>query len=209
MIRPTGNSRRRCQHCREFVALPGDAIGFSGVDFVSDVINLFTWGWPRRGISHVAIVTECSKHGLCLAESTTLATRPCLILRRCVNGVQFQPLHQRIAEYRGHVWHYPLRAPIDWREAEEINEYLVELATTECAYDLIGAVRSRMTPYALIQRWKHGHEDLQTLFCSELVAATWNRFGIFPTKNASGWNPNTLLRAATRNGIVSSPFQVK
>ena len=209
MTNQTENYRLSRMQYRKPVWLPGDAIGFSGVDLASDVINLATWGWPRRGISHVGIVTDDPRHGICLAESTTLAFRPCLIRGERVNGVQLQPLQERIDEYGGRVWHYPLRVPLQWPESESLNKYLLDLAGSKCAYDLIGAVRSRTTPYAIVQRWKHGCEDLHTLFCSELLAAAWNRVGVFETKNASGWSPNAILREAVRKDIVLPPFQVK
>jgi len=37
---------------------PGDLIGFSGESFISDFINVVTYGVPRWGISHVGIMGE-------------------------------------------------------------------------------------------------------------------------------------------------------
>jgi len=208
-----GSCRTACRIGYDF--LPGDAVGFSGADFVSDVINLATLGIPRRGISHVAIVTAHRLHGICLAESTTFASLPCLIRGEQVKGVQFQHLRERIDSYSGKVLHYPLRDPLDWPEQLSLNVYLLELAAAKCPYDLIGAVRTRTTLYTLAQRLKHGggagrREDLKMLFCSELVADAWHRFGIFNgITNASEWNPNALLRAAVRKGIVLPPYQVR
>lgn len=189
--------------------LPGDLIAFSGRDLVSDIVNATTWGWPRWSASHVAIVTCHPKHGICLAESTTMATRSCLIRGQRVDGVQFQSIGRRVDEYPGRVWHYPLRIPLARSVASAMNSYLLELAESECAYDLIGAVRSRTMLCAMIQRWKQGREDLHTLFCSELVAAVWNRYDVFETTNASAWNPNTLIRAAVRRDIVLPPYRWK
>jgi len=188
---------------------PGDAIGFSGTDFVSDAINLGTLGWPRWGISHIAIVTEHPEHGICLAESTTMASQPCLIRGERVNGAQFQPIKRRVNEYAGRVWHYPLRVPIGPPMTRELNIALVDLVENECGYDYLGAVRSRSMIYAMIRRWKYGREDLETLFCSELVALAWSRFDLFETTNVSGWNPNALIRAARKQNIIVPPYRWK
>lgn len=189
--------------------MPGDLVGFSGVDLVSDLINLSTLGCPRWGLSHVALVTEHPRYGTCLVESTTKALRPCLVAKRTVAGVQIHRIGQRVEEYRGRVWHYPLRIPLGRPMASAWHAYLMELVESACPYDYIGAARSRSTLYAAICRWKHGQEDLRSLFCSELVAAAWKRFDVLDVENASGWNPNALVRAARRNDVVLPPCRWK
>lgn len=188
---------------------PGDLLGFSGADLLSDAINLATLGWPRWGLSHVGIVTDYWDYGICLAESTTLAHRPCLAARKRVSGAQCHPIKQRVEEYKGRVWHYRLREPLDGELVVELDEWFDGLLTAKCPYDYAGAVRSRCTPYAMIHRWKHGKEDLRSLFCSELVAAAWKTIGVFDTDNASGWNPNALVREAMRQRVVESPIRLK
>lgn len=189
--------------------MPGDLVGFAGADLLADLINLSTLGLPRWGLSHVALVTEHPRYGVCLVESTTKAVRPCLVAGRTVAGVQMHRIGQRVEEYRGRVWHYPLRIPLGRPLAAAWHSYLMDLVESERPYDYIGAARSRSTLYAAVCRWKHGREDLRTLFCSELVAAAWSRFDLFETTNCSGWNPNALVRAARRQDIILPPYRWK
>lgn len=187
----------------------GDLVGFSGSDLLADAINLATLGLPRWGLSHVGILIEHRYFGICLAESTTLASQPCLVAGRVVSGAQLQPIIRRVEQYRGRVWHYPLRLPLGMPLVSALSAYLIGLIEAECPYDTIGAARSRSTLYAAVHRWKHGREDLRSLFCSELVAAAWARFDLFETTNASGWSPNALVRAARRQDVVLPPYRWK
>jgi len=186
---------------------PGDMLGFSGRDLLSDAINLGTWGIPRRGLSHVAIVAHYHAD-LCLYESTTTVEQPCLIQERSVSGVQCHRIEDRVGGYEGRVWHYPLASELPPVAAYKLEKRLIKLCRGGWPYDPVGAFRSRTMLLAILLRLKFGHEDFSKLFCSELVSKEWVTAGVLETTNASKWNPNALARYVVRHGICLEPTEV-
>jgi len=184
--------------------LPGDLVGFSGADLLADAINLATLGWPRRGLSHVAIVAHY-RDRLCVYESTTRSSLSCLIAGRPVDGTQCHPISMAVCSYPGRVYHYPLHRPLEPDDADALELRLRRLCQVGRPYDYLGALASRSTLGGLWHRLKFGRQDLGHLFCSELVAAMWAKAGILNTSNASKWNPNALARYAVRHGIADRP----
>lgn len=185
---------------------PGDLVGFSGAHLLADLINIGSLGLPRRGLSHVAIVAEHTA-GLALYESTTTVSLPCLIADEPVDGVQCHSIAERVIGYRGRVWHYPIRRPLSLRESLDISVDLAQTCRCRRPYDYMGAFDSRSTLIGLAVRAKFGRENLDRLFCSELVANAWRRARILRTANASRWTPNALARYAVRHGLTEKPIE--
>lgn len=189
---------------------PGDIAACYGTDPVSRTISYFTASpfGPRRlriGPSHVAII--CTHHGMSTwIESTTLCRHPCLIHRHHVSGAQAHPPDARVRDYTeagGYVDIYRL-SPIDKlsrKESEMLSTILLNHFVRQgVKYDTGGAIISgtrvfkytRLIPAA----------DLNSLFCSELIAAVMMRLGRMNRDNPCRYNPATLLRCLVRSGTM-------
>jgi len=184
---------------------PGDVFGFCGANAVSHFINLVTYGIPWWGLSHVGIMGEHNDN-LLLFESTTLTDLPCQIAGRPVAGVQAQHLAARIEHYPGKIWHYPLFRELYLNERYRLSEFLI--SNIGRPYDEIGAFRSGAVGFSYIESLFH-EQNLQSIFCSELVAAAHTRVGLFVTDNYSKWNPNRLVRRERKLNILLKPRRVK
>lgn len=184
----------------------GDIIGFSGDSFLSDVINVATYGLPRWGVSHVGIMGSASDGRLLLFESTTLTELPCEIAGTPFNGSQAHVLDDVIRNYRGKVWHYPLCRNLYGNESERLTQFLMD--TVHIPYDEMGAFRSGGEGLSWIESLFR-EESLTTIFCSEWCCAAHRAIGVFCTDNVSRWNPNRFVRTERRRGILLKPRRLK
>jgi len=180
---------------RQYQFKSGDIIGFSGRGFISDVVNIGTYGIPRWSISHVAIIAGYGENKLYEANENDT-----------ISGVSFHKPHDKIDEYKGRIWIYPLYRKLYYEENCRLNENLSKFLNTP--YDTLGAIRSAGFIFSIIESLIHG-PDFVKLFCSELVAQQLSDIGIYPTSNASRWNPNKYLRRLRLNGIVCKPIRLK
>lgn len=180
---------------------PGDLIGFSSCSALGVGINLATLGVPFYGLSHVGIIAPSPTLDgrLMLFESTMLAEKPCEIQGKRVEGVQAHRPAERMASYRGKLWHYPLRWTLPDHLASRLGMACEGWLGT--SYDAIGAFRSRAVGFGWLER-RLRKEDLTSIFCSEFVAAAWTHVGLMQSDNASAWNPNRLARFAVRQRIT-------
>jgi len=185
---------------------PGDLIGFSGESFISDFINVVTYGIPRWGISHVGIMGEAPDGRLLLFESTTLDGLPCEITKGHFNGTQAHSLDAVVKAYQGKVWHYPLCRTLYENERQRLTQFLME--TIHTPYDEMGAFRSAGIGLSRVESLFR-EEDLTTIFCSEWCCAAHTEIGIFRTDNVSRWNPNRFVRTERRQGILLKPRRLK
>jgi hypothetical protein len=176
----------------------GDIIAFSGFGHKSVIVNLVTFGWPFWWASHVGIIGEYKGEQL-LFESTTLSNIPCAIQRCSVKGVQAVRLEERLGSYQGRVYQYPIYRPLFGFEADRLNAFLLGKIGTP--YDLHGGMRSATHGLSWLEARFKG-EDLNFIFCSELVAAAHAQIGLLQTSSASRWNPNRLIRYGRRTGIL-------
>jgi hypothetical protein len=181
---------------------PGDLVACYGTDWISRGIQLLTWS-PftarelRRGPSHLAIITE-SDRGLLWVESTTLCRHPCVVRGERVAGCQAHDPEQRIQDYLhagGSVSVYRLTGinQLDESERQLLRRILFQhFLWTPVGYDLGGAILSG----ARAIRWLGllPGADLQSLFCSELVAAILMRLNRLNHANPTGFTPARLLR---------------
>lgn len=111
----------------------GDLIAFSGDSFISDLVNIATYGFPRWGISHVGIMGEATDGRLLLFESTTLEGLPDEITGENFAGTQAHHLDPDVAAYRGKVWHYPLYRELYESERKRLADFLMK--TIHVPYD--------------------------------------------------------------------------
>lgn len=186
---------------------PGDIVGFSSCDATGFWVNIGTLGIPFWSISHVAIAAAHPNTGrVLLFESTSECPLLCAIQKRAISGVQAHYSGARINTYRGKIWHYQLRKPLTAEQSVLLTESCVSYLGV--SYDKIGAFRSRATPWSWLERhWRP--ESLQALFCSEYCAAMEREIGVFPTGDASKWNPNSFVRALSNRAIVKMPGRLK
>jgi hypothetical protein len=196
---------------------PGDIIGFAGGGHIARSINAGTWGWPFRhprawrGISHVAVVaprTTSPSDSLVLFESSTLATTPCLIQGKVVQGVQCQDLKVRLQWYAdrgGTAWHYSLRKPLSESAVVLLGRFCRDHIGVR--YDVRGALNARSTPIAWLRR-KFTREDLTELYCNEFVGAALRYAGAWEIANVSTLSPNRFVRLGVREKVLGYPGQL-
>jgi len=187
------------------VIKPGDVIGFSGKSWVSTAINIGTYGFPFWGISHVGIMAKAPDGRLLLFESSE-DDIPCAITGASLVGTQAHDLDDVLKLYGGRVYHYPLYRQLSPVEDARLTQFLIDTINTP--YDLLGAFRSAGVGLSWFESLFRP-QDLNTIFCSEWVASSLSTIGIFPTSNASRWNPNRLCRHLRWNGVVYKPRRIK
>jgi len=185
---------------------PGDIIGFSGQCFISDFINVATYGIPRWGISHVGVMGEAPDGRLLLFESTTLDGLPCEITGERFDGTQAHLLDAVVEAYRGKIWRYPLYRSLYENERRRLTRFL--MGTIHTPYDEMGAFRSGGAGLSWIESLFR-EQDLGKIFCSEWCCAAHTAVGIFRTDNVSRWNPNRFVRTERRQGILLKPRRLK
>lgn len=203
---------------------PGDIIGFSGDSWMSAMINLTTYGIPYWDLSHVGIVAEYDEmwdgrgreypcceyrprhHELFLFESTFGCLMPCKIQDRVGNGTQAHDIDERIKQYGGKVWHYPLSCALRPLESRRLTAFLLEHLGRD--YDAIGAIRAGGVGFSWLES-RLRQEDLSSLFCSEYCAGAHKHIDILDVHSASRWSPNLLTRVERRRGILLKPRRMK
>jgi len=182
----------------------GDVVGFSGQGFVSDAINVGTYGVPRWGLSHIGIVSTYRGERY-LFESTSLNDDPCAILRKPISGVQAHKIKHLLTR-PGKVWRYPLQDRILKTSGVKLN--LVLLDQLGVKYDYLGAARSGGFLLRIIKSCTR-QQNLDKLFCSELVAHALTQIGVTHINNSSAQSPNSLARRLKRKGICKPRIRIK
>ena len=183
----------------------GDVLGFSGTGRLSWGINLATYGVPGWGISHVGIIGEWQGR-LVLYESTINDDLPCVISKHRFSGVQAHEIAEVISVYPGRVWHYSLYRSLYDHESKRLHSFLDKKIGTP--YDQLGAIRSAGAGFSWIESIFR-KENLEWIYCSELLAATFAATGLYPIVNASRWNPNRLIRRLRRHRVLKRPERIK
>lgn len=186
----------------------GDIIAFSGSDWVSDAINLVTWGLPRRGIHHVGIVSLIHNEPVLYEAMSSADYRgPCLRTGRKVAGFQAHKLDEILDTVEGQrVFQLPLRCPLYPHQETRLQQYLDSLLGTP--YDRLGAFRAGGLALRTVASLIH-RECLSSLFCSEVAAATLAHIGVFQTRTASQWSPNGLCRRLRYEGVCGDFRRLK
>ena len=186
----------------------GDLIGYSGRSWLSFGINLGTCGLPGWGISHVGILAHAPDGRLLVFESTSLDGKiPCEITGQCIHGTQAHSLEDMVREYDGRVYHYPFYRQLYATEDARLTEFLIDTIGTP--YDMLGAFRSGGIGLSFIESLLRP-ANLETIFCSEMVAAAYAVTGLHATDNVSRWSPNLLIRHLRyRHRLLCKPERLK
>lgn len=188
--------------------LAGDIAACYGVDRESQIIrwgtaSLFAPRGLRMGPSHVAILAETSARGLLWFESTSLCRRPCVITGEQRRGTQAHYIVPRIDDYtrdggRVEVFRLVPFWELSPQDSHELAQLLTIAVDLRLAYDLSGALLSGTR---LLKLSRFLYADLESVFCSELVAAALQKVGLMPHENPMRFNPASLLRRLVRTGI--------
>ena len=195
---------------------PFDILACYGADHLSRIVTFGTFS-PfgdrrlRRPPSHVAIIspTVPKTRRLLAVESTTLCPHPCLYRGLHVAGAQAHWPHQRIEDYAaagGRVDVYRINRLIRLGlDADRLAQLLIEgFVRRSLAYDMRGAILSG-TWYRYFRHLaaRFSQADLETLFCSEMVAFALMACGAMNWDNPAKYTPGRLLRYLRRCGIYT------
>jgi hypothetical protein len=113
-------------------------------------------------------------------------------------------MRERIATYRGRVWHFPMTYPLMPGESGVLTSFVRAHLGVE--YDRPGAIGARHT---LLARLLRKPENLDRMFCSEWLVAAMRYSYRFKTDNASAWSPQGSVRAMLRNGECKPGRRIK
>lgn len=173
---------------------PGDVIAFSGKANISELIKSVT----LSDVSHVAVILQTKtlnddKEGRFfneIIESTTL---------NGAAGVRKTQLSECLSIYEGEVWWLPLAERIRKECFNERKFYDFLFKQEGKDYDVWQAVKSGIDLLDSLPFGINGptlnKEDFSKFFCSELVAAAFERAGVTKVPiNASEVTPIDLCR---------------
>lgn len=188
---------------------PGDLLAFHGTDLISRVIKLGTcWPIDRRSCwnppTHVGMIVP-ARGGLLLFESTTLCGHACLSARDHVAGVQIHDPKERVLDYRADdgqvdLYRLTLLNQLTLRDRQDLTAMVNDCLLARLKYDTRGAVFSATKSSVLLRRVLQA--DLETVFCSELLAALLQRLGLLSRAYIpSHFSPGRLIRELKRTGV--------
>lgn len=189
----------------------GDVIGFVSKDWrdwISDVINLGTFGIPTQSVHHVGILARPTHEPLLYECVGTDDERPpCVFLGKQFAGCQAHPLEEILDTVKDcEIWHYPLRCELYPHEEDRLISYLESKIGTP--YDVAGAIRSGGWMFSAVNAMLRP-ENTAAFFCSEWVADAQVHIGRLLTRNVGRWNPNRLTRYMLREGVCQRPNRIK
>ncbi len=184
---------------------PGDVAACYGADPISRLISYGTASLvpPMLGPSHVAFITDLTHGGRPLwVESTTSCRRRCLINGTTTRGAQAHDPERRIQDYCQAGGRVDIYSPTDLRhyspaELRRIREILIaRFVRNNIHYDLRGAIISGTRLLRLLPG-----DDIERLFCSELIAAMLAALGRLNNGIAGRYSPQRLIRELVRTGV--------
>lgn len=193
----------------------GDVVACYGTGAISRIITvgtstLFAPRGTRIAPSHVAIITKTGGDGLSLwVESTSLSERPCLVRGETVSGVQAHFVEDRAKDFLyhgGRIIVFRLSG-IDGLSEEEnllLTRITNHLINSRASYDTRGAIISGTRVFKrtrFLELFSHWLPiDLNSLFCSELIAAVLMRLGRMNRTNPTRYSPGSLVRELVAQG---------
>lgn len=152
----------------------GDVVLFSGKGGVSEWIKWFTGSkW-----SHVGMVMVLESYdSVLLWESTTLGDLPDVESGKSHRGVQLVGLRERIAGYGGEeVSVRQLNKALDAGQLKSLGDFRSEVSGRPYEKNKIELLRAAADLFP----FDRNKENLSSLFCSELVAESFQRVGLLP-----------------------------
>lgn len=149
----------------------GDLVFFSGKGLVSAGIQWIT----RSKWSHVGMVVAESRWDMLLIyESTTLSNLADVDSGTPMQGVQLVPLSARIRSYDGDVGVRFLDPGLDVADRLALGEFRREIGQRPYEQSKLELFRAAYDgPFGA-----NATEDVSSLFCSELIAETYQRIGL-------------------------------
>ena len=155
----------------------GDLMAFGGKGLVSKTIKKITYS----KVSHVGTILYSYVAGQRLVqiiESTSLGEG--------FAGVKINRMSDHLKNYDGDIWWYPLRRDVREKFEENLFTRFV-LKMKGRKYDKFQAVMS------VLDIIPDTSEDLDKLFCSELIAEAYERARIINNNNASEMTPQDVI----------------
>lgn len=197
-----------------YTPAPGDLFACWGADWLSRCISLETSSVfgpadVRWAPSHVGLACPHLRDNpkQCLWwESTTLSARPCLLAGSPVRGCQVHPITERLIDYLrpgGRVRVYRLTSldALSWEEVRQLHAMLLEFVSQydepPISYDTAGALLSGTR---IVRRFSVWRNQLESLFCSELIAAVLQRLNRLCRQNPAAFTPGRLVRCLRHQG---------
>jgi len=159
----------------------GDVIAFGGRSFFSEIIKLTTFS----AVSHVGVILQTiikndTKDRFInkIIESATV---------HGFSGVNESRFSERLEEYKGEIWWLPLKKEIREQsfDQEKFYNFLYAQEEARKEYDLPQGIKSAIDAFDKIHGPSYNKEDFNKFFCSELVAAAFERANVTGSINAS------------------------
>jgi len=154
----------------------GDVVLFSGRGLASWLIQQAT----RSRWSHVGMVVRIPEYDMVLLwESTLLSNVADVEAKKLLGGVQLAPLSARIASYSGQAAIRRLNAELMPEDLVALHELRHEITGRPYERDPVQLWRSALdVPGTMLAA--NAREDLSSVFCSEMVAAAFQRMKLLP-----------------------------
>ena len=162
----------------------GDVILFSGKGFLSRLIQIGTFSkW-----SHVGIMLD----NVLMLESTTLSNTEDCILKKKISGVQIVKIKDRIKDFEGKIG-------IKILKKELVNEKKMNMRFVADKLHYVGYEENIWELLKSGIDWLPSTKNnLDTIFCSELVARMWKEACIFfdNKKKLNDYSPKNIATSA-------------
>ncbi|WP_163132172.1 YiiX/YebB-like N1pC/P60 family cysteine hydrolase [Agarivorans sp. Alg241-V36] len=164
----------------------GDLVFFSGKGLGSDIIRYGTFSkW-----THVGMVLELEGYDfVTLWEAIPDSKDTCLYTKQASNGVQVVPLHQRVKQHLGSISiRQLLGGNLSGEHLAKLMQLLERLKLRHYEQDFWELARAGWEgPFG------ENQENLDSLFCSELVAAAYQHIGLLDKhKPSNEYTPANL-----------------
>lgn len=152
----------------------GDLLAFQGTSVFSQAIKSYT----NSDISHVGMVVISELVGR--NEWTTQESESIVFVLESASlngfsGVSMNRLKSRVDNYEGEIYVIPLKDQLDL--TSELSRFIHEQINKP--YDMKQAVNSALDKLDDIIGLTLNSEDFDALFCSELIAAIYEKAGLF------------------------------
>lgn len=178
----------------------GDIVLFSGKGRISTGIKWFTSSeW-----SHVGMVLRLLQFDMVLLwESTTLNNIDDVETGIAKKGVQVVSLSKRLQNYDGKAAIRQLSKKLSPKKIKSLIEFKQEVKNRPYEKQNIELLKS-----AFDGPFGRNREDLSSLFCSELVAESYQQMGLLPnTKIAKASNEYTPADFSSKSGCRNLQLQ--
>lgn len=154
----------------------GDLVLFSGSCHIGKLIKVLQ-GNPW---SHIGMIVMDNQYDFpCLYESTHSDGLIDLDTGKITQGVQMVPFHEKVKVYPGSIGYRRLTnvsdQDLNYKRFAQLKKSLQGRAFEQSILQMVKA--NYDGPFG------HNKEDLSSLFCSELIAASYQALGLLPSRN--------------------------